>query len=319
MITSAEGPGLEAGRAQLLQYRGVARVETGDPDGVSDMRTAAEILARLAHERTPVALVNLADTVRGLGDMATADAAYGSAAEWARRFALTMLVAFVGTEQAYQAYHAGDWQTSRRLLTAMSATDRYTQSGILITKARIDLAENRVGDALSAARKITDHAIGSGNEEFFYYGVALEARSHHAAGRPGPALEACDRFANRWIEIGGTTGRAIELCEIAPILAGAARADTVRDAATLLPEACRWREALLLTAEGRYADAAALYIEIGSRPLAADTHLLAAQQAAANGSITDAAHYLDAVRDFADTTGANLYRRQAELLTTASA
>jgi hypothetical protein len=47
----------------------------------------------------------------------------------------------------------------------------------------------------------------------------------------------------------------------------------------VLPEACRWRHALLLTADQRYGDTAAVYAEIGTRALAADAHLLAADKA----------------------------------------
>ena len=52
MIPLAERAGLEVGRALLLIWRGSARVELGDTDGVMDMRDAANTLARHAHQRT---------------------------------------------------------------------------------------------------------------------------------------------------------------------------------------------------------------------------------------------------------------------------
>ena len=62
-------------------------------------------------------------------------------------------------------------------------------------------------------------------------------------------------------------------------------------------------------ADKRYADAAAHYVHIGSRPLAADAHLLAARQAADEGRTAEAYGQAEAVLDFARQTGATLYQR----------
>jgi hypothetical protein len=137
-------------------------------------------------------------------------------------------------------------------------------------------------------------------------------------GSDSAALDACDRFLSRWHETEGHIGNSPELCEIAAILAKADRHDDIRRAASLLPDACRWRDALLLTADSRYAEAAILYTEIGSHPLAADTHILAAQHAVAEGRTSDAARHANAVLAFAAETGAVLYQRQAEQFTNAA-
>jgi hypothetical protein len=86
MLPLAAAAALEVGHAGLLQWQGIARVTLGDAEGVADMREGAATLARHAHGSTGVAYANLADTVRGLGDMAASNAAYVTAAEWARRF-----------------------------------------------------------------------------------------------------------------------------------------------------------------------------------------------------------------------------------------
>jgi hypothetical protein len=153
----------------------------------------------------------------------------------------------------------------------------------------------------------------------FYYGLALAARCHHAVAHTNDALDACDRFLTRWHQTGGYTTRAPELCELGLILAQATRHDIIRQAALLLPSACRWRDALLLTAEAKYVEAARVYENIGSHPLAADTHLLAAQQAAHDGHTAQAAGHAHAVLAFAQQTGATLYRHLAEQLSAASA
>ena len=65
--------------------------------------------------------------------------------------------------------------------------------------------------------------------------------------------------------------------------------------------------------------AAIHYEQIGSQPLAADAHLLAARQAAKEGRHSDAHHHASVVLAMAEKTGATLYQQQAEEFLKASA
>ena len=319
MIPLAEHAGLEVGRALLLIWRGSARVELGDTDGVEDMRNAATTLARHGHQGTTAAYSNLADTVRSLGDMAGADAEYGTAAEWASRFALPYYVDWVAAEQAYQAYHAARWDQAERLLAQMATPTGFLEHQVGTSDGHIKLARGEAHEALQIAVAAIGYAVTSDNDEFLYFGASLEARCHQALNNDASALGACERFLARWHESGGLTGRALELCETAAVLAIAGHHAKVRDAAMLLPAACRWRAALLLAADRRYAEAATMYENIGSHPLAADMHLLAAREAGEVGRGADAAHHAQAVLTFAAATGATLYQAQAEPFVRASA
>ena len=319
MIPIAKHAGLEVGQAMLLQWRGYARCALGDPHGVSDMEGAARTLANHADRATVSAYVNLADAARGLGDMPAADAAYITAAKWATRFARPYHIDLVATDRASQPYHAADWDTAQRLLDTIDPTNRRNDVEMHTTRGRISLARGDTAGALTAATAITSYAMSTGSDAVLYDGLALEALCHAAVGRNAEALAASERFLTRWHNSDGNTTRAIELCEITPTLAGAGRHEGIRNAALLLPEACRWRDALLHIAEQRYADAAELYEEIGSRPLAADAHLLAAGQARREGRAADAQQHAEAVIDFANRTGAAAYRQRAEALIAATA
>jgi hypothetical protein len=247
-----------------------------------------------------------------MGDMAAADAAYVTAAEWARRHALPNAIDFIALGQAYQAYHAADWDIAHRHLSQFAATsNQFTENEARFVRGRISLANDQAQDALADATAILSYATSSGNDELLYSGLALEARCHHAERLDSDTIAASQRYLTRWHGTGGMVNRAIELGELAPILVRYSRHEDIRRAALLLPEACRWRDALLLTAEGRYADAALLYTEIGSRPLAADAHLLAADKAANENRLPEAARHAQAVLAFAEQTGATLYERQA--------
>ena len=318
MIPLADQAGLATGRAYLLQYRGYVRVQLGDPTGIADLSDAAQILSDNAHQSAPAAYSNVADTVRGLGDMAAADAAYATAATWASRFALSYFSDWIAVEQAYQAYHGGDWAASRKLLGQVTTSTQLLDRFAGVVRGRIALAQDRAQEALTDATAYILFATDTGGDEDFYYGEALEARCHHAQRRDAEALATTERFLTRWHDNGGFAARSLELCELAAVLVRHGRHEDIRRGANILPEACRWRQALLLTADHQYANAAELYTDIGSRPLAADAHLLAAQQAANDGCTAEAAQHAQAVLTFAAQTGAVLYQRQAAQFTEAA-
>jgi hypothetical protein len=96
-----------------------------------------------------------------------------------------------------------------------------------------------------------------------------------------------------------------------------ARRDLARS--RLFTPAAPERAALLLIADHQYTEAAALDAQIGSHPLAADIHLVAAENASTQGRAADASHHAQAVLVFAEQTGAILYKRQAEQFLKASA
>ena len=179
------------------------------------------------------------------------------------------------------------WQL---LAQVTSTSNRFLDTFAGVVRGRLALAQDRAELALTDATAQTLHATDTGADEDFYYGEALEARCHHAQGSDTEAHAITERFLTRWHNSGGFFARALSNCaNSSPSSYGATRTTDIRRAALLLPEACRWRDALLLTADQRYADAAQLYDEIGSHPLAADAHLLAARQASEQGRVAEAA------------------------------
>ena len=319
ILPLADRAGLHAGRAHLLMVHGVAKSSLGDPGGVHDLNTAAEILIRHPDHRTIDVYGNLADALRGLGDMHGADAAYETAAEWSRRMADPGSIEWITLEQAGQAYHAADWDTADLLLGQVLRPDNdFTIGQIQTVRGRISLSRGRIREAIADAASLEEFAAAVSNDEFLYFGLALRARCHVAEGEDAEALATCERFLTRWQETDGIANRAMELCEIAPTLAIYGRHDGIRDGGLLLPEASRWRGAILLVADGSYAEAAAAYERTGSQPLAADVHLLAVAKARAEGRESDAGRHVRAVLEFGERTGASLYERFAAELVAAT-
>ena len=167
MIPIAEEADLSVGRALLLQWRGYARVTLGDPDGIGDLRRAADTLAERADPSTPAAYAdpstpaaygNLAEHLRGLGDMPAADAAYITASRWADRHARKDHIDWMATEQAHRP-------TTPPNGTPLSASSPESTAAISTptlrvrsTRGRIALARGRTEDALTDAGAIIGYA-----------------------------------------------------------------------------------------------------------------------------------------------------------------
>jgi class 3 adenylate cyclase len=315
MIKIADSAGFSSRSAALRMWRGSARVDLGNIAGIDDMRASALALAERSDRRTPTAYGVLADAVRGVCGVREADPEYAEAMRWAIRVGDLVTIGWITGEQAFQSYQEANWDTAERLLDQITVDD----GGRTSTQGRILLARGCLQDAQGNVDSLLQRAANTQNDELLYYGLELKARCFAAEGDASAALGVCDEFLARFAEGGAPPGRSIELAEIASVLAGAARAVDIRDAALLLPEVSRWREALLLIAGEDYAEAATLYEQIGSQPLAADAHLLAAHQAAKDGRPGDAHHHASAVGAFAEKTGANLYAQQAEGFLKASA
>ncbi len=159
--------------------------------------------------------------------------------------------------------------------------------------------------------RVLEYAERSGNHEFLHYGLALLALVRHA-DRQAPEVEsACRRFFDLWHEIGGMLNSANVIAELAPI---ASQRAALGEAAALLPDG-RWRVALTAIAEDRFADAAAMYAQMGSKPLEAMAHLLAAQHA--DGPARDEHAHL--AQEFYESVGATGYAAQAAALRRATA
>ena len=208
---------------------------------------------------------------------------------------------------------------AQRALDRIDTLTLPTDSAVRGTRGNMRLARGATNDARTDAAAVIDYATQTSNDEILLGSLALNARCHAAEGHETQAIAECERFLELWHTAGGLPSRAVNLGEITPTLATTNRHAEIQTAAQLLPQACRWREPLLAIATEHYGGAATLYEQIGSQPLAADAHLLAAQQATDEGRTADAHQHAEVVLGFAKRTGASLYERRAGAFVKATA
>jgi class 3 adenylate cyclase/tetratricopeptide (TPR) repeat protein len=309
-IRRADQAGDPQSRALLLSPYGFALITVGDQRGLRELQDASSILAHHAHPKTAITYVNLAAALIALGDLRQAEEALVHANQWAERFGLAYQIAAVRSIRAEATYyHAGDWDAAGKL-SASLVGDPAAQIAAYArwSRGRMALAQGDAAVALEDAAVITDYATRSGYHEMLFNGLALSAVAHHATEDATAANQACQRFLGRWQAIGGMFAATHALAELAAI---SEQHDALGRASALLPDASRWKPALIAIAQHRYEDAARVYQEIGSQPLAAQGHLLAARRAAQDGRHAAAKREAEQALAFYQQVGATLYANEA--------
>ena len=223
-IPIAERAGLAVGRAILVGWRGRALCQLGDTDeGVTDIRQAAQVLADHADPVTAAVYGNFADTLRGLGEMSSADEAYTIAASQANRFGKRDDIDWIAAERAAQAYHAARWSDADQLIRDIDRNNHFNDYLVRATTGRMSLACGETEAALCDANAIVSYADASGNAEARYYGEALRVLCRQMAEPSNLTQPSLTSFLAHLQSAEGYTTRSVELCEVAPALAHAGR------------------------------------------------------------------------------------------------
>jgi len=308
----AQDSGDATGRALLLQRHGEARITIGDRGGIDEIREAAMVLEHHTHLKTSMAYHNLAESLLGLGELRAAADAHTEAARWAQQFGVAYNIGFSAAGQAEDDYHAGRWSTAvDRCQPLVDHPADQVACFARWVRGRIVLARGENLQCLEDATRILEYATSSENDEARVYGLALSAIAHHARGDAPAVAEAGSRLFELWRHVGAMGSSAYVLAEFTPI---AALHDALGEAASVLPDASRWKRALTAIAELRYADAARIYEEIGSKPLEAQAQLLAARHLTQQGRPMEAAAHAEGALGFYRLVDAAAYVRQAEEL-----
>ena len=303
------------GAAALLTWHGDARVAIGDVAGVDEMRAGAEALADNGHWFASGANMNLAENLAGLGDLAGAARSAGTAGRLAQRYGAHHRAAF-GAGEAAIAYLTGDWDSAFAAAAESIPTVPKTESIGRWTRGRITLARGGIDKADADAQQMIDYAVSASDDEALLHGLGLAANVAGARGDEYATRVACDRFHRRWHAIGGMLSLAPALADLVPVSGDERR---LADAAELLPEASRWRTAIIHVAAGEYEQAANRFAAITCPPLEAFAWILAAEHAAATGQPSQATAAAQRAHAFFRRVNAELYIRRAERVLAQSA
>jgi class 3 adenylate cyclase len=314
-LARADASGDLAARGLLLNMRGLARVSDGDERGIDDTKEAAAILARLAHPRAAPAYNNVAEIHRRLGYLEEAARTREEQRRWATRFGEANQLAVLDVEHGVDRYHAGSWDETLRVAAPyLGSSARVDEAAARLLLARV-LAP-RAGGGTSRADVMTTIEYGreSGNDELLLEALAMQATVCSLDGDPEGGRRALQEFLDVAQPLDGFPGSPSMLAEAALVADVNAQREQIAALLTRIPASSRWTRAIAATLDGRHAEAADRYREIGSRPLEAAAHLLAAEDAAADRRFAEAAAQARAALAFYEHVDARFLIGRAERL-----
>ena len=310
-LPRVQDAGDTGGEGILLYQRAWARLEAGDLDGVEDNERSVEILALEAHPKAAIAYDNLAYHYAEVGRLDDALTATGEAVEWAARFGEPHLIADADESRGEILMLKGEWDEALVLAAPyLETSDRMLDAEARGYRGWIVLGRGDPVTALDDASVLIRYGRKSRHSGYTAYGLALRA----ATLRETHSREASAAFSAFRRE--GLTVQPFppNIAELAARVRGDAERRELQDIVDRMPERSPWKPAIAATLEGSHQEAAAVYREIGARPLEAHAHLLAAQNAFAEGRRTDAAHHAGRALGFYRAAGASFYADQATKL-----
>ncbi len=299
--------------SHLLNTQGMARVLSGDPEGLEDLRRAIE-LADDAQSGAFLAPAhnNLAQMLWILGRIEEGADQIVAYREVTRRYGIQSMDWWVDAEEVYVAYLRGEYQVlidqAERFLADHEGESLYMEAPQRCNLAFAYLATGRTDLALSFSEQglALSRAVASPEN----LGFALMTRAHAlcVAGQPDEAARNLDEL----LADPKVVNHLHWLAPLPLVLHEQGRqADCLALLASTFPSP--WREAVEAVHAGRLAEAARIYHRIGSRFVAAWALLLAAEQGEIGpGELAEATAHFQRV-------GATPYLRRIDALMLASA
>ena len=301
--------GLDEVRAQLLNTFGSWRAMRGEERGLEEIAESVAIFERLNSAAAQRSYNNLADGYYNLGDLSRAAEATKRMKDAWKRFAHVDWLRWGDGQEVRLLHMSGRWDEAvaiaeRWIADAEKRQGHYLEPLWRWLRGEIAFARGDTAVALAESAAALEFARSSGDSQLltpslgFRCRVLWELDEHGAEDLAVELAELCRRaplhISHHWFP------------EVAVALAGLGRAEEFEAIAESVPTATPWREGALALGRGDPPGAAAIFAQMGARPLEAEAHLLAAK----DGLPAD----LPAAIDFFREVGAVRYLREAEPL-----
>jgi len=285
----AEELDVPAARARNLNTIGVARVATGDRDGLHDLERAVEIAAAVHSHEEVAALANLTWMNVVLGDLRRARTFHDRSLELAHRVGIWAFIRWQEAEEVLHSYWEGRWddalETTANYLREIesSRAGHYMEGICRALVAAIAVARGDVDVAWSEAQRAAAAARPTKDPQTVNSALVFEAQAALAVGQTAAAAALADELVAAWRSLG--IRQPHELA-IAPwVFTALGRADEVLAALEAESRAITpWHAAARRLASGQLVEAAEIFAEIGSVPDEAYARLKAAEAFAAGGN-----------------------------------
>jgi class 3 adenylate cyclase/tetratricopeptide (TPR) repeat protein len=278
-LDMAEQLGREDYASHALNTLGMARVDSGDENGIVDLERSVELAK---HASSPLDVVagcnNLANELWVLGRLEEATVWLAEARTTAERFGLPIALVWADAEVAYDCYVRGDYPNvvahAERFLAEHGDQQIYQDAPQRTTLTFGLLAAGRLDEALEQSERALPQSREIGDAQLLGATLLARALALTAAGRSDEATPLLDELLAsptlmRWFHW---------LAPLPLFLVELDRGSDFIAACEPVALKTRWRTAGIAAAKGDLRAAADEYAAIGSRFVEGWARLLAAEQ-----------------------------------------
>jgi class 3 adenylate cyclase len=318
----AQALGLRELEASALAMSGVSRGLSGDARGRVELRRAIAIAEEIESPLSAHCCGMLADLECQTGDLEAGFVLQARARRHAERFGHSGFVRWLEGERVGECYWTGDWDdgvahADAFIAEAEGGTPNFMEGYCRAMRGRIRLARGDSDGALDDATRAIEFALSADDPQTLYPALAFGARAEGVAGSMQKADDLATEVLDQWRRAMNANPVSSWAVDLFCALEALGREEEFAAAASSVTAMTRWLEALLCMATRDFADAAARFGQIGSRPDEAFAHLRAARALFRAGRVDEARVPLGRATAFYRRVGAHSHLREAESIAAA--
>jgi tetratricopeptide (TPR) repeat protein len=322
-LAMAEELRIDSLRSHALNNIGIARVATGDMDGIDDLEQSASIAVEANSIESVRAYGNLASVLYDLGELERAWLMSAEALRLGERFGVSDWLRWIRGDRCWDLYFQGRWEEMVEQLdvyvSEAAEAGFWIEPPLRVLRGHIRLARGDLRGAQEDGDRSLERAEAAKDPQVMWPSLAFVARAVATTDR-GRAERLASELLTGWerhgLGIGGDTGWLPDLAVALVALGGTSELPALVERSTIKTP---WRTAAAAYVSGDFGIAADTYSAMGALPEEAEARLRAAEALVREGRRAEADEELERSLTFWRSVGATAYVREGEALLAASA
>jgi tetratricopeptide (TPR) repeat protein len=321
-LAMAEKLQIDSLRSHALNNMGIARVATGDMEGIDDLEQSASIALEANSIESVRAYGNLASVLLDLGELERAWLMSAEALRLGERFGVDDWLRWIRGDQCWDLYYQGRWDEMVEELdvyiSEAAEAGFWIEPPLRVLRGHIRLARDDLRGAQEDADRALERAEAAKDPQVMWPSLAFVARAVATTDR-GRAERLASELLSGWerhgLGIGGDSGWLPDLAVALVALGGTSELPALVERSRVKTP---WRRASAAYVSGDFGLAADAYSAMGALPEEAEARLRAAEALVREGRRAEADEELKRSLALWRSFGATAYVREGEALLAAA-
>jgi class 3 adenylate cyclase/tetratricopeptide (TPR) repeat protein len=321
-LAMAEKLQIDSLRSHALNNMGIARVATGDMEGIDDLEQSASIALEANSIESVRAYGNLASVLLDLGELERAWLMSAEALRLGERFGVDDWLRWIRGDQCWDLYYQGRWDEMVEQLdvyiSEAAEAGFWIEPPLRLLRGHIRLARDDLRGAQEDADRALERAEAAKDPQVVWPSLAFVARAVATTDR-GRAERLASELLSGWerhgLGIGGDSGWLPDLAVALVALGGTSELRALVERSRVKTP---WRSAAAAYVSGDFGLAADAYSAMGALPEEAEARLRAAEALVREGRRAEADEELKRSLALWRSVGATAYVREGEALLAAA-